>query len=180
MSSGNSRGSPTHPGPQATTTIREATGHLPEKPHGRWKPSPSVQRAGLRVSSGTRRGAAAVWEMHALQHTARAWRGWKEQGRGEDSTGREDTPGNTGGGVGGGWQLTIWEPPPRPRPGSPVVFEPSLVADGDTAGCKRLGAGQPEAAGGCFPLTLSQMKWLPGLASQSCLNGKRPVSPMEH
>lgn len=80
----------------------------------------------------------------------------------------------------GGWQLTVLEPPPRPRPGGPVVSKPSLVADGDAAGGKRLGAGQPQAAGGCFPLTLSRMNWLPGLASQSCFNGKRPVSPVEH
>lgn len=54
-------------------------------------------------------------------------------------------------------QLTILEPPPRPWPGGPVVFESSLVADGHAAGGKRLGAAQTEAPGGCFPLTLSQV-----------------------
>ena len=69
-------------------------------------------------------------------------------------------------------QLTILEPPPRSRPGGPVVFESSLVTDGDTARGQRLWAGQPEAPGGCFPLTLSQMGWLTGLAPQSCFNEK--------
>lgn len=53
-----------------------------------------------------------------------------------------------------------------------MVFEPSLVADGDAAGGERLGAGQPEAPGGCFPRTLSQMSWLTGPASQSCFDEK--------
>lgn len=120
----------------------------------------------------------------ARQRSGKCTRSSTQPGPGGDGRSREEgrilLEGKTRRETPGGWQLTVWEPPPRPRPGSPVVFEPSLVADGDTAGCKRLGAGQLEAAGGCFPLTLSQMKWLPGLASQSCLNGKRPVSPMEH